>query len=108
MRNPAPTSSYERIPLLRAGFLQCFFFIATGAGLPFFSLYFKRVLTTDQNVPAYYLIGTVFFIQSTLGILSTPLAGFICDKFRIENRLLMLLSLVVALSAGILAVPGFG
>ena len=105
---PAHTYRYKRIPLLRAGFLQCFFFIATGAGLPFFSLYFKRVLTTDQNVPAYYLIGTIFFIQSALGILSTPLAGFICDKFRIENRLLMLLSLVVALSAGIVAVPGFG
>jgi MFS family permease len=105
---PPSENRQERIPLLRAASLQLFFFIATGAGLPFFSLYFKKVLVTGQNVPAYVLIGTIFFIQSTLGILSTPLAGFICDRFRIENRLLMLLSLVVALSAAILAVPGFG
>ena len=103
-----PEPGHRRIPLLRAGFLQLFFFIATGAGLPFLSLYFKKVLVTDQNIPAYYLIGTVYFIQSTLGILSTPLAGFISDKFRIESRLLLLLSLVVALSAAILMIPGFG
>lgn len=108
MPSPSSETRHKRIPLLRAGFLQLFFFIATGAGLPFFSLYFKRVLVTDQNLPAYYLIGTIYFVQSTLGILSTPLAGFICDKFRIENRLLMLLSLVVVLSAAVLAVPGFG
>ena len=98
----------RHIPLLRAASLQLFFFVATGAGLPFFSLYFKRVLVTDQNVPAYYLIGTLYFIQYILGIFSTPLAGLICDRFKIENRLLMLISMVVALSAGILAIPGFG
>jgi PPP family 3-phenylpropionic acid transporter len=92
--------------LRRACFLQAFFFIATGAALPFFSLYFKHVLVDASGEPALYLIGLLFFMQAALGILSTPLAGFISDRFNIENRLLTLFSAVVSLSALVLALPG--
>jgi PPP family 3-phenylpropionic acid transporter len=92
--------------LRRAGFLQAFFFIATGSALPFFSLYFKHVLVDASGGPALYLIGFLFFMQASLGILSTPLAGFISDCFKIENRLLTLFSGAVALSALVLALPG--
>ena len=93
-------------PLRRAGFLQAFFFIATGAGLPFFSLYFKHTLVTPSGQPALYLIGLVFFMHASLGIVSTPFAGFISDRLKIENRLLTLFSIVVTLSAVAVSLPG--
>jgi len=92
--------------LRRAVFLQAFIFIANGAALPFFSLYFKHVLVYPSGETALYLIGLLFFLQASLGILSTPFTGFISDHLKIENRLLTLFSGVVALSALVLALPG--
>jgi PPP family 3-phenylpropionic acid transporter len=92
--------------LRRAVLLQAFIFIANGAALPFFSLYFKHVLVYPSGETALYLIGLLFFLQASLGILSTPFTGFISDHLKIEGRLLTLLSGVVALSALVLALPG--
>ncbi len=109
MREAGELQNRERegAPIWRVSLLQGFFFIAYGAGIPFFSLYFKNVLVRPDGVPAHYLIGSVFFIQALLGILATPVAGFICDKFKIENRLLTVFSVFVVFAAAILSMPGF-
>jgi PPP family 3-phenylpropionic acid transporter len=103
---PLVPHSSSHAPLRRVGLLQGFFFIANGAGLPFFSLYLKYALVAPSGTPAHYLIGTVLFMQAALGIVSTPFAGFISDRFKIENRLLTVFSLAVAVSGGMLALPG--
>ncbi|MBA7647753.1 Multidrug resistance protein MdtH [subsurface metagenome] len=92
--------------LWRIRLLQFFFYCAFGAGIPFFSLYYKKILIMPDSTPAHYLIGLIFFIQALLGIVATPFAGFLADKFKIENRLLTLFSFVVCLGALIIAVPG--
>lgn len=92
----------------RVRLLQCFHFMAFGAAIPFFSIYYKKVLLMPDGSPAFTLIGTVFFLQAIAGVVSTPVAGYLADKFKIENRILTLCASSVLLGALLIALPGFG
>ena len=92
--------------LRRVRLLQFFHYFAFAAGIPFFSLYYKKVLILPDGGPADYLIGFIFFLQALLGIVATPFAGFLADKFKIENRLLTLFCSLVCIGALTIAVPG--
>jgi len=81
--------------------------MAFGAAIPFFSVYYKKVLLMPDGSPAFHLIGTVFFLQAILGVASTPVAGYLADKFKIENRILTLCASSVLLGALLIALPGF-
>ncbi len=96
-----------RKALQQAGLLQGFFFVAFGAGIPFFSLYYRHVLLLPDGSPAYHLIGLLFFLQALMGVTAAPLAGYLCDRFRIEHRLVALFSLLVAAGSVLIALPGF-
>lgn len=91
----------------RVCLLQWFYFMAFGAAVPFFSVYYKKVLLMPDGSPAFHLIGTVFFLQAILGVASTPVAGYLADKFKIENRILTLCASSVLLGALLIALPGF-
>ena len=93
---------------MRVRLLQWFYFMAFGAGVPFFSIYYKKILLLTDGTPALHLIGTVFFLQAILGIASTPFAGYLADRFKIENRLITLFAVAVSLGALLIALPGFG
>jgi PPP family 3-phenylpropionic acid transporter len=98
---------HNRSSLIRVSLLQGLFFLAFGAGIPFFSLYFKHMLTFSNGEPAYHLIGLLFFIQPLFGIVATPLAGLVSDRFKIESRLLCMCSLMVSVGAILISLPGF-
>jgi PPP family 3-phenylpropionic acid transporter len=77
--------------------LQWFFYMAFGAGIPFLTIYFKRTLVLPGGEPAVYAIGLVVFLNSIVGTISTPFAGFVADRFHIENRLVTSLASFTAL-----------
>lgn len=85
--------------------LQILSFAAMGAGMPFQSLYFKHTLLRADGTPAYALIGLLFFVQAAAGMIGTPIAGYIADRFKVENRILFICSLMVVLSSLLLAMP---
>ena len=58
--------------LWRVRLLQFFYYCSFGAGIPFFSLYYKKILVTPGGSPASYLIGLIFFLQALMGIVATP------------------------------------
>ncbi len=86
--------------------LQIVSFFALGALNPFQSLYFRNVLTDERGRPAYYFIGLLFFIQAASGMLGTPIAGYLSDRFKIKNRILFFCSLMVTTAAVFQYLPG--
>ncbi len=98
----------RRASRFRVSLLQWIFFAAYGAGIPYFSVYYKQVLIGPDGSTALHLIGTLFFLQAMLGMVAAPLAGLIADKFKIQNRLLTLFATMVALSIVCIGLPGFG
>lgn len=91
---------------IRVSALQWVFFFALGSALPFFGLFYKKVLIYPNGDIAHYYIGLIFSIQAIVGIFGTPVAGIIADKFKISSRLLTICSLMVAVSSIIIALPG--
>ena len=86
--------------------LQFSVFFAIGSGAPFLSIYFKKILLNANGTPANYWIGLIFFFQSITGMISPLIAGYIADKFKIENRILTLCAVFVFLSGILLLIPG--
>jgi PPP family 3-phenylpropionic acid transporter len=82
------------------------FYASFGAGIPFLTLYYKYALRTPAGRPANYLIGVLLFIQSTMLLLSGPLAGIIGDKFHLTGRLISIFAFLTAIGSLIAAVPG--
>ncbi len=101
-----PGEPEQTSPLPRVYLLHGFFFLAFGAGVPFFSLYYKNVLLLQSGEPAVRLIGSVFFLQSLVGIAALPLAGLLSDRFRMERGILALCSVMVAAGAALILAPG--
>ena len=99
-------SIHERTHWWRIRLLPFVFYAAFGAGVPFYSVYYRSILQYPDGTPVHFLIGLAFFLQSILGILAPPIAGFLADKFKIENRLLALFSILVACGAILVAIPG--
>ncbi len=91
---------------LRVRLLQFMFYASFGAGVPFLTLYYKYVLRTPAGRPANYLIGVLLFIQSTMLLLSGPLAGIIGDKFHLTGKLISIFGFLTAIGALIASIPG--
>jgi MFS family permease len=94
-----------RDKLRRIIFLQCLSFAAMGAGNPFQSLYLKHVVRHPDGTPSYNLIGLLLFAQAAAGMVGTPIAGYMADRFKIQNRILFICAIVVVASSLVTAVP---
>ena len=90
----------------RARALQFIFFASYGTTVPFLGLYYYRVLVDSSGAPNYGAIGTVLSLSLLVGILSPLVAGYLADRFRIHNRLITILSVLVVVSAIALYLPG--
>ena len=88
--------------------LQGGYYAAFGCGVPFFSIYFKRILIAADGTPAVGLIGVLFFVNAAAGILAMPLLGYLADRFRIQNRLVGILAAIVSLFMVLVAIAGTG
>jgi MFS transporter, PPP family, 3-phenylpropionic acid transporter len=92
--------------IVRVGSMQLLFFAAYGTMIPFFSIYYRIILRTPEGGPDYGAIGVVLFLQSISGIVSPPLAGFLADKFKIQNRLVTVCAAMVAAAGLLIGIPG--
>jgi PPP family 3-phenylpropionic acid transporter len=80
-------------------------FISVSANVPFFSLYLKHILVSPDGRPILELLGLILFIQPVLCIFANPFAGYIADKFKIENRILLVCCSFVCLGGLFLGFP---
>ena len=94
--------SRTRVSLLNFGF-----YFAFGFAVPYFTLYLSRILVFEDGRTANHLVGIVLLVFNGLVLLSTPLAGYVSDRFRIGSRVLTMCAAGVAVGAAILALPGF-
>ncbi|MFP4067256.1 MAG: MFS transporter [Spirochaetaceae bacterium] len=92
---------------LRVSLLNFVFYFSFGFAVPYFTLYLSRILVFEDGRTADFLVGVIMFIFNGLVLLSTPIAGYIADRYRIGSRVLSILALGVALGAALIAVPGF-
>ncbi len=90
----------------RARALQFVFFAAYGTTIPFFGLYYYHVLVDAADGTGYIAVGVVLSVSMLVGILSPLVAGYLADRFRIRNRLITSLSLMVAVGAMTIYLPG--
>ncbi len=84
-----------------------FSYMGLSAINPFFSLYLKKVLVLPNGKPMDLIIGILLFCQSFLFLFSAPAAGYIADRFKIENRVLLFCTIFVIIGAVFLSIPGF-
>ena len=101
------TGLKKKHSLFHVSLLQFLFFSSYGAGISFFGLYYRHILTDSTGQPDYSAVGAVLFINLLIGILSPLIAGYLADRFKIQHRLISLLALLVALGAAIISIPGF-
>lgn len=94
--------SKVRVALLHFGFYFSF-----GFAIPYFTLYLSRILVLDSGRPANHLVGLFLFVFNGLVLLSSPIAGYISDRFRVGDRVLTFAAIGVALGAAIMSIPGF-
>ncbi len=91
--------------IIRVSLLQFFIFLSMGFVFPFYSLYYRNILSVDGKAN-YYIIGLILFLSSIVGILSPPVAGILSDKFKIRNRLVTIFALLSGLGSLLLVIPG--
>ncbi len=96
----------RRIAPLRIALLQGLFYAAMGVAGPFMVIYYKHVLTGADGTPAVGLLGLLLFVGTIAGLVSLPVCGILVDRFKIENRLLALLSTLVAVGMVPIALAG--
>jgi PPP family 3-phenylpropionic acid transporter len=85
-----------RIAPVRIALLQGLYYAALGVAGPFTVIYYKHILLGADGTPAVGLLGMLLFAGTIVGVLSLPVAGVLVDRFKIENRLLAVLSVLVA------------
>jgi PPP family 3-phenylpropionic acid transporter len=84
-----------------------FSYMGLSAINPFFSLYLKKIIVLPDGRPMDLLIGILLFCQSFLFLFSAPAAGYLADRFKIENRVLLFCTVFVIAGAVFLGIPGF-
>jgi len=97
----------QRATALRIRIFYWFTFVALGASVSFFSYYYNRILVYSNGKTAIGLIGIIFFLQFLLGAFANPIAGYIADKFKIENRVLSFCGFVVVVGGFLIGIPVF-
>jgi MFS family permease len=100
-------TAVHRTSGIKLRLIYWFSFIALGAGTPFLNLYYKHVLTYNDNKPSLIAIGLIAFIQPLLGIISGPLTGIIADKYKAGSRLLFLCACASGIGSCFISLPGF-
>ncbi len=95
-----------RIAPIRIALLQGLYYAALGVAGPFAVIYYKHILTGADGTPAVGLLGLLLFAGTIVGVVSLPVAGVLVDRFKIENRLLTVLSALVAVGMIPIALVG--
>jgi PPP family 3-phenylpropionic acid transporter len=98
-----PHHSHTRFRLI---LLQALAFFGFGCGGGFLSLMLKKVLADPAGESDLAVIGFLFFIMNIMGTFATPVAGYIADRFKVEDRILSVCGLLVAIGAGLLFMLG--
>jgi len=98
----APSPSRLKVSLLNFGYYHAF-----GFAIPYFTLYLSRILVLDSGRPANHLIGLILLLFNGSVLISTPIAGYVADRFRIGNAVLAGCAAGVAFGAALIALPGF-
>jgi len=99
---PAPVYNRLRVSLLNFSFYHAFAF-----AVPYFTLYLSRILVFEDGRTANHLVGLFMLLFNGLVLLSTPIAGYVSDRFRIGKWVLTGCAAGVAVGAVLIAVPGF-
>ncbi len=86
--------------------MQFLFYFALAAGANYFTLYYRGLLVDGEGNPHYRIIGVLLMVQSVPAFLSPLAAGYVADRFQINNRLISLCSVLTALGTGLIILPG--
>lgn len=92
---------------IRIRLFYWFSFIAISASVPFFSYYYNRILIYSNGETALGLIGIIFSLQYLLAAFANPIAGYLADKFKIENRVLFFCAFIVVIGGLLIGIPVF-
>ena len=84
-----------------------FSFIAIGVSVPFFSYYYNRIFVFSNGETAIGLIGIILSLQYLLAAFANPIAGYLADKFKIENRVLFFCAFLVIIGGLLIGIPVF-
>lgn len=63
-------------------------FLGIGSGMPFISVFLKHVLVNQDGSPNNHLIMLIFTFLPYIGIIATPAAAIISDKFRLGKHII--------------------
>ena len=91
---------------VRIGLLHILYFLSFGFGVPLFTLYFSTVLSEAGVSGVNQVVGAAIFLYNALGVLASPAAGYISDRFRIAEGILTISAVGAMLSAVLLVIPG--
>jgi len=95
-----------KISSTRVRTLIWLFFIGGSGTVPFASLYYKRLFANGNGDSAIGIITLLLTLQPLFSIFSNPFAGYLADRFKIENRMLVVCALATALGASLIGLPG--
>ncbi len=82
------------------------FFVALGAGSPYFGIFYKHVIVNADGTPAIGLIGLIFFVMPLVSLIANIPAGILADKFHSGKHLITFLCFGVALFAFLIGLTG--
>ncbi|MBN1525416.1 MAG: MFS transporter [Spirochaetales bacterium] len=92
----------------RIRLLFWFYFVSISAAVPYMGLYYRHIFNQLHEEHAIKLVTILLGIQPLLSLLSNPIAGYIADRFKIENRVLFFCSVLVVAGTLFLIFPGTG
>jgi PPP family 3-phenylpropionic acid transporter len=82
------------------------FFVALGAGSPYFGIFYKHVIVNTDGTPAISLIGLIFFVMPLVSLIANIPAGIFADTFRSGKRLITYFCFGVAFFAFLIGLTG--
>ena len=82
------------------------FFVALGAGSPYFGIFYKHVIVNADGTPAIGLIGLIFFVMPLVSLIANIPAGIVADKFHSGKHLITFLCFGVAFFAFLIGLTG--
>ncbi|MFP4642813.1 MAG: MFS transporter [Spirochaetales bacterium] len=91
---------------VRIGLLHILYFLSFGFGVPLFTLYFSTILSQAGVSSVNQIVGAAIFLYNAVGVLASPAAGYISDRFRIAEGILTIGAVGAMLAAVLLVIPG--
>ncbi|RPJ08866.1 MAG: MFS transporter [Spirochaetaceae bacterium] len=83
-------------------------FLAGSATVPYGSLYYEELFRSASEPHTIEFITILLALFPLLSIFSNPVAGYLADRFQMENRVLFFCSVAVTLGAILLLIPSTG